>query len=101
MSRKLINKPEDVVVEELEGLVASVPHLAYLDGFPQVGFVHTDTLRSARSSLPFRKTSLVTFVEVAELTFMYCFWRTRSVGSNVYRRSNVWAAGFALSRAMD
>ena len=31
----LLNKPEDAVLEMLDGLVASVPHLQRLDGFPE------------------------------------------------------------------
>ena len=33
------NNTEDVVLEALEGLVASVPHLNRLDGFPEVKVV--------------------------------------------------------------
>lgn len=36
MGSAFINKPKDFVVESIEGLVASVPHLQRLDGFPQV-----------------------------------------------------------------
>jgi len=31
----LLNKPEDAVTEMLDGLIASVPHLQRLDGFPE------------------------------------------------------------------
>lgn len=31
----LLNTPEDAVLEMLDGLVASVPHLQRLDGFPE------------------------------------------------------------------
>ena len=31
----LLNEPEDAVTEMLDGLVASVPHLQRLDGFPE------------------------------------------------------------------
>lgn len=36
MQVHLLNKPQDAVCEMLEGLVASVPHLQRLDGFPEV-----------------------------------------------------------------
>ena len=36
MTNLFINKPNDFVVESIEGTVASVPHLKRLDGFPQV-----------------------------------------------------------------
>ena len=31
-----INRPNDFVLEAIEGAVASVPHLQRLDGFPEV-----------------------------------------------------------------
>ena len=34
--KALINSPDTVVVEAIEGLVACHPHLARLDGFPEV-----------------------------------------------------------------
>uniref|UniRef100_J3LS92 3,4-dihydroxy-2-butanone kinase n=1 Tax=Oryza brachyantha TaxID=4533 RepID=J3LS92_ORYBR len=37
--KKLINDPDDVVTEFIEGLVETYPGLQYLDGFPQVGDV--------------------------------------------------------------
>ncbi|TQD83623.1 hypothetical protein C1H46_030790 [Malus baccata] len=37
--KKLINDPNDVVVEFIEGLVETYPGLQYLDGFPQVKVV--------------------------------------------------------------
>ncbi|KAJ1293863.1 hypothetical protein BS78_01G102000 [Paspalum vaginatum] len=37
--KKLINKPEDVVTEFIEGLVETYPGLQYLDGFPQIKVV--------------------------------------------------------------
>ena len=36
VSRRLINAPDDAVVEMLEGLVAAHAHLRRLDGFPHV-----------------------------------------------------------------
>ena len=33
------NRAEDVVLDAVEGLVASVPHLQRLDGFPEVKVV--------------------------------------------------------------
>ncbi|KAJ1697269.1 hypothetical protein LUZ63_005781 [Rhynchospora breviuscula] len=37
--KKLINDPNDVVTEYIEGLVATYPGLQYLDGFPQIKVV--------------------------------------------------------------
>ncbi|WVZ60300.1 hypothetical protein U9M48_010345 [Paspalum notatum var. saurae] len=37
--KKLINNPEDVVTEFVEGLVETYPGLQYLDGFPQIKVV--------------------------------------------------------------
>eukprot|EP00850_Spirogloea_muscicola_P011649 SM000073S21425 [mRNA] locus=s73:99591:105584:- [translate_table: standard] len=37
--KKLINDPANVVVEMIEGLVETYPHLQYLDGFPEVKVV--------------------------------------------------------------
>ena len=34
--KSLLNRPEDVVLESLEGLVATVPHLQRLDGYPAI-----------------------------------------------------------------
>nr|GFD09202.1 putative 3,4-dihydroxy-2-butanone kinase isoform X1 [Tanacetum cinerariifolium] len=34
-NKKLINNPNDVVTEFIEGLVETYPVLQYLDGFPQ------------------------------------------------------------------
>lgn len=36
MGKELLNEPDKVVHELLEGLVASVEHLNRLDGFPEV-----------------------------------------------------------------
>ena len=36
VSRRLVNVPDDAVVEMLEGLVAAHAHLRRLDGFPHV-----------------------------------------------------------------
>ncbi|XP_061361654.1 putative 3,4-dihydroxy-2-butanone kinase isoform X1 [Gastrolobium bilobum] len=38
-TKKLINDPNDVVIEFIEGLVETYPGLQYLDGFPQVKVV--------------------------------------------------------------
>ncbi|KAL8123954.1 putative 3,4-dihydroxy-2-butanone kinase isoform X1 [Apium graveolens] len=38
-AKKLINNPEDVVTEFIEGLVETYPGLQYLDGFPEVKVV--------------------------------------------------------------
>ncbi|KAJ7542479.1 hypothetical protein O6H91_10G108400 [Diphasiastrum complanatum] len=37
--KKLINDPNDVVTEFIEGIVETYPHLQYLDGFPEVKVV--------------------------------------------------------------
>jgi len=37
--KKLINNPDDVVTEFIEGLVETYPGLQYLDGFPQIKVV--------------------------------------------------------------
>ncbi|CAI0400105.1 unnamed protein product [Linum tenue] len=37
--KKLINDPNDVVTEFIEGLVESYPGMQYLDGFPEVKVV--------------------------------------------------------------
>ncbi|CAD6206429.1 unnamed protein product [Miscanthus lutarioriparius] len=37
--KKLINNPDDVVMEFIEGLVETYPGLQYLDGFPQIKVV--------------------------------------------------------------
>ncbi|KAJ7243360.1 hypothetical protein O6H91_Y433900 [Diphasiastrum complanatum] len=39
IGKKLINDPNDVVTEFIEGLVETFPHLQYLDGFPEVKVV--------------------------------------------------------------
>ncbi|XP_020582856.1 putative 3,4-dihydroxy-2-butanone kinase [Phalaenopsis equestris] len=38
-SKKLINDPNDVVTECIEGMVETYPHLQYLDGFPNIKVV--------------------------------------------------------------
>lgn len=38
-AKKLINDPDDVVTEFIEGLVETYPNLQYLDGFPEVKVV--------------------------------------------------------------
>lgn len=35
-SQKFVNDPKDAVIEMLEGMVATIPHLKRLDGFPEV-----------------------------------------------------------------
>lgn len=35
-AKKLINDPKHVVLEAIDGLVAAVPHLRRLDGYPGV-----------------------------------------------------------------
>lgn len=35
-AKKLINDPNDVVKELIEGMVETYPHLTYLDGIPEV-----------------------------------------------------------------
>ena len=36
MASYFINRPDDFVLESIEGAVASVPYLRRLDGFPEV-----------------------------------------------------------------
>uniref|UniRef100_A0A0E0KIB1 3,4-dihydroxy-2-butanone kinase n=1 Tax=Oryza punctata TaxID=4537 RepID=A0A0E0KIB1_ORYPU len=46
--KKLINDPNDVVTEFIEGLVETYPGLQYLDGFPQIKVVlRADVVRGA------------------------------------------------------
>ncbi|XP_006650504.1 putative 3,4-dihydroxy-2-butanone kinase [Oryza brachyantha] len=46
--KKLINDPDDVVTEFIEGLVETYPGLQYLDGFPQIKVVlRADVVRGA------------------------------------------------------
>jgi hypothetical protein len=53
---KLINKPEDVVCEMLEGLVAKHSHLSLLDGFEKVRRCHCVLQRipGTQESIAFR-----------------------------------------------
>ncbi|KAL1356967.1 hypothetical protein HN51_008971 [Arachis hypogaea] len=46
-AKKLINNPDDVVTEFIEGLVETYPGLQYLDGFPQVKVVLRADVSSA------------------------------------------------------
>ncbi|KAL9170050.1 hypothetical protein ABFS82_04G118600 [Erythranthe guttata] len=54
-SKKLINDPNDVVTEFIEGLVETYPGLQYLDGFPEVKVV----LRADVSGLTYDKVSVI------------------------------------------
>ncbi|KAL1824785.1 putative 3,4-dihydroxy-2-butanone kinase [Daucus carota subsp. sativus] len=54
-AKKLINNPEDVVTEFIEGLVETYPGLQYLDGFPEVKVV----LRSDVSSKTNDKVAVI------------------------------------------
>lgn len=40
MAKRLINTPESVVTDALDGLVLCHPHLQRLDGYPGVSFLH-------------------------------------------------------------
>ncbi|XP_038893514.1 putative 3,4-dihydroxy-2-butanone kinase isoform X6 [Benincasa hispida] len=53
--KKLINKPDDVVTEFIEGLVETYPGLQYLDGFPKVKVV----LRADVSSATYNKVAII------------------------------------------
>lgn len=54
-SKKLINDPNDVVTEFIEGLVETYPGLQYLDGFPDVKVV----LRADVSSATYDKVAVI------------------------------------------
>lgn len=54
-SKKLINDPNDVVTEFIEGLVETYPGLQYLDGFPEVKVV----LRADVSAGTFDKVAVI------------------------------------------
>ncbi|KAL8478421.1 hypothetical protein ACS0TY_030356 [Phlomoides rotata] len=54
-SKKLINDPNDVVTEFIEGLVETYPGLQYLDGFPEVKVV----LRADVSGATFDKVAVI------------------------------------------
>ncbi|XP_008798256.2 putative 3,4-dihydroxy-2-butanone kinase [Phoenix dactylifera] len=50
--KKLINDPNDVVTEFIEGLVETYPGLQFLDGFPQIKVVlRADVLRTANDKV--------------------------------------------------
>lgn len=53
--KKLINDPNDVVTEFIEGLVETYPGLQYLDGFPEVKVV----LRADVSSAAYDKVAII------------------------------------------
>ncbi|GMH17465.1 hypothetical protein Nepgr_019306 [Nepenthes gracilis] len=53
--KKLINNPNDVVMEFIEGLVETYPGLQYLDGFPEVKVV----LRADVSSSTYDKVAVI------------------------------------------
>lgn len=53
--KKLINDPNDVVTEFIEGLVETYPGLQYLDGFPQIKVV----LRADVLSAPYDKVAVI------------------------------------------
>ncbi|KAL6319975.1 hypothetical protein AAG906_037051 [Vitis piasezkii] len=54
-AKKLINDPNDVVTEFIEGLVETYPGLQYLDGFPQVKVV----LRADVSGATYNKVAVI------------------------------------------
>ncbi|GKV05265.1 hypothetical protein SLEP1_g17296 [Rubroshorea leprosula] len=54
-SKKLINNPNDVVTELIEGLVETYPGLEYLDGFPEVRVV----LRADVSGATYDKVAVI------------------------------------------
>ncbi|KAJ8753722.1 hypothetical protein K2173_026398 [Erythroxylum novogranatense] len=53
--KKLINNPDDVVTEFIEGLVETYPGLQYLDGFPEVKVV----LRADVSGAAYDKVAII------------------------------------------
>lgn len=53
--KKLINKPDDAVIEFIEGLVETYPGLQYLDGFPKVKVV----LRADVSGATYDKVAII------------------------------------------
>ncbi|NP_001234326.2 putative 3,4-dihydroxy-2-butanone kinase [Solanum lycopersicum] len=54
-SKKLINDPNDVVTEFIEGLIENYPGLQYLDGFPEVKVV----LRADVSGAKYDKVAII------------------------------------------
>ncbi|KAI5674812.1 hypothetical protein M9H77_15176 [Catharanthus roseus] len=54
-SKKLINDPNDIVTEFIEGLVETYPGLQYLDGFPEIKVV----LRADVSAATFDKVAVI------------------------------------------
>lgn len=54
-SKKLINDPNDVVTEFIEGLIENYPGLQYLDGFPEVKVV----LRADVSGAKYDKVAVI------------------------------------------
>ncbi|XP_010271130.1 PREDICTED: putative 3,4-dihydroxy-2-butanone kinase isoform X2 [Nelumbo nucifera] len=54
-AKKLINDPNDVVTEYIEGLVETYPGLQYLDGFPEIKVV----LRADVSSSTYDKVAVI------------------------------------------
>ncbi|KHG27868.1 Putative 3,4-dihydroxy-2-butanone kinase [Gossypium arboreum] len=53
--KKLINNPDDVVTEFIEGLVETYPGLQYLDGFPEVKVV----IRADASGATYDKVAII------------------------------------------
>nr|CAD1837415.1 unnamed protein product [Ananas comosus var. bracteatus] len=53
--KKLVNDPNDVVTEFIEGLVETYPRLQYLDGFPQIKVV----LRADVSTRTYEKVAVI------------------------------------------
>lgn len=62
MSKKLINRAEDVVVESLQGLVACHPYLHMLDGLPDVS-----SCKSERNQLEVRCRRMNFAVHLTEM----------------------------------
>ncbi|OIT20212.1 putative 3,4-dihydroxy-2-butanone kinase [Nicotiana attenuata] len=58
-SKKLINDPNDVVTEFIEGLIETYPGLQYLDGFPEVKVV----LRADVSGEKYDKVAVISGIE--------------------------------------
>jgi hypothetical protein len=63
--KKLINDPNDVVIECIKGLVETYPKLTYLDGFPEVKVV-------LRADVPQGSYDRVAVISGFLIIFPYC-----------------------------
>ncbi|TYJ98833.1 zinc finger BED domain-containing protein DAYSLEEPER-like isoform X2 [Cucumis melo var. makuwa] len=75
--KKLINNPDNVVTEFIEGLVETYPGLQYLDGFPKVKVV----LRADVSSATYDKVAIISEAIRGRICLTLDMWSSsRSVG---------------------